>query len=376
MARTTSRSEFWARLSPKARLLLSIGIFTTFATIGIFHDSWTPGAPPWYWVAVQCVIAGSISLSWAYTFLWSRKFIASIVITCTASAVLGYWTSDTFPNPATPQAWFARAAWGALVCMVLVATGYIFFVKFISTEGAEQLRLRTEIDLARGIHEVLVPPVDATHGRLEVFGRSIASSEVGGDLMDVYVGDHGVIVTVADVSGHGVAAGTLMGMIKSVTRVKLMDGTKLGALAGDLNRVLFQVKGKEMFATLSALRFHSDGEVELTVAGHLPLFHIRGQSGDVDVHENEHLPLGILEDATFSTRTLRSEPGDIFVLITDGLTEVENTKGEELGWDPIRAIVTSRRTHPLSEIHAEIMRAVQSHGPQADDQTLVLARFT
>jgi serine phosphatase RsbU (regulator of sigma subunit) len=258
------------------------------------------------------------------------------------------------------------------VCLVLIAAGYIFFIRFIGTEGAEQLRLRTEVNLAREIHEVLVPPVHATHGRLEIFGRSVASSEVGGDLLDVFEGDHGVVVTVADVSGHGVAAGTMMAMMKSAARVKLMDGAKLDTLVQNLNRVMFQLKGDGMFATISALRFHPDGAVEVAVAGHLPLLRVRGTA--VDVLPNEHVPLGILEDASFWSRDLHAEPGDVFVLITDGLTEVENARGEELGWERIRDIVVAMSSRPLADIHAAVMDAVTAHGRQEDDQTLVLVR--
>jgi serine phosphatase RsbU (regulator of sigma subunit) len=271
-------------------------------------------------------------------------------------------------------AWHTRGSIEAFACMCLIALGYIFFVRFIDTEGTEQLRLKTEVNLAREIHAVLVPPVHSTHGTLEIFGRSIASSEVGGDLLDVFEGDHGVVVTVADVSGHGVGAGTMMAMMKSAARVKLMDGCKLDAMVHDLNRVMFQLKGDGMFVTISALRFHTDGAVEVAVAGHLPLLRIRGDGGEVDVLPNEHVPLGILEDASFWSRDLRGESGDLFVLITDGLTEVENAKGEEMGWERIRDIAVSLRRQSLPDIYDAVMNAVTSHGRQEDDQTLVLIR--
>jgi hypothetical protein len=377
MAAEHRQHDFWNALSLKARVVLSLGIFCTFAPIGIFVDFWSPGAPPWHGVIAQAAVSGLISLSWAYTMMWGRKFIAAIVITSLGSMVLGIWLSDAYPDSrlADLDAWQRRAAVEGVACVALITLGYVCFVKFIGSEGAEQFRLRTEVDLARGIHEVLVPPVEGRHGCVEVYGRSVASSEVGGDLLDVFEDENSVVLTVADVSGHGVAAGTLMGMVKSAARVRLMDGVKLETLVADLNRVLFQVKGEGMFATMSALRFRPDGSVEVAVAGHLPLFHIHARSGHVDVLPNEHLPLGILVDTSFWARMVRCEPGDVFVLVTDGLTEVENGSGEQMGWDRIRDLAAERRDRPLAEIHAAIMEAVTSHGPQEDDQTLVLARF-
>jgi Stage II sporulation protein E (SpoIIE) len=372
-----TRKDFWDGLKTRARVKLAIAIFFMFATIGIFQDMWAPGAPPWYWVMVQCIVSGCLALSWAMTFMWSRKFVGAIVVLTLASIWLGPGLARLYPNSilATMDQWRKRDAAEAAVCAIMVILGYVSFLRFASTEGAEQLRLRTEVNLAQEIHEVLVPPVDQTFGRVEVFGRSDASAEVGGDLLDVFAGDHGVVVTVADVSGHGVAAGTMMGMMKSAARVKLMDGARLDTLVQDLNRVLFQLKGEGMFATIAALRFHGDGAVEIAVAGHLPVLRVPANSSDVDVLPNEQLPLGILEDTTFWSRTIEGKSGDVFVLLTDGLTEVENARGQELGWEPIRDIVAERRSQPLREIHDAIMARVTAHGKQEDDQTLALIRL-
>jgi serine phosphatase RsbU (regulator of sigma subunit) len=371
------RKDFWEGLKGWARVKLALAIFFMFGTIGVFQDMWAPGAPPWYWVTVQCLVSGLLALSWAMSFMWSKKFIAAIVVLTLASVMLGPSLARMYPNSliTSMDGWRRRDAVEAAVCAVMIIAGYLAFLRFVGTEGAEQLRLRTEVSLAQEIHEVLVPPVDQTFGRVEVFGRSIASAEVGGDLLDVFAGDHGVVVTVADVSGHGVAAGTMMGMMKSAARVKLMDGVRLDTLVRDLNRVLFQVKGDGMFMTIAALRFHPEGDVEVAVAGHLPVLRIPANNGDVELLPNEQLPLGIVEDTEFWSRTVSGERGDLFVLLTDGLTEVENAKGEELGWEPIRDIVAERRLQPLSEIYAAVMRKVTAQGKQEDDQTLALVRL-
>jgi len=371
-----SRRDFWDGLNTRARIKIAVAIFFMFGTIGIFQDMSAPGAPPWYWVMLQCIVSGCLALSWAMTFMWSKKLIVAIVLLSGVILVLAPAIARMYPASTMSIAqWHTRTTIEAAVCMAMVIAGYISFIRFVGTEGAEQLRLKTEVNLAQQIHEVLVPPVDQSFGRVEVFGRSNASAEVGGDLLDVFSGEHGVVVTVADVSGHGVAAGTMMGMMKAAARVKLMDGVKLDVLVHDLNRVLFQVKGDGMFMTIAALRFHPEGSVEVAVAGHLPVLRIRAGSGEVELLPNEQLPLGIVEDTLFWSRTVTGERGDVFVLLTDGLTEVENAKGEELGWEPLRDIVVARRNGPLSEIHNAVMQKVTAHGKQEDDQTLALIRL-
>jgi Stage II sporulation protein E (SpoIIE) len=80
-------------------------------------------------------------------------------------------------------------------------------------------------------------------------------------------------------------------------------------------------------------------------------------------------------DTSFSSRNVESEKGDVFVLLTDGLTEVENERGIELGWEPIRELIAAQRTRPLPEIHDAVMRIVSAHGRREDDQTLALVRL-
>ncbi len=91
-----------------------------------------------------------------------------------------------------------------LYIVFTIAAGYAFFSWFIRTEGARTLRLSEEMRLAARIHESLVPDIHIKTDRVEVFARSRASTEMGGDLIDVVSGDDGSIsLYLADVSGHG-----------------------------------------------------------------------------------------------------------------------------------------------------------------------------
>src|SRR4029434_11148449 len=127
---------------------------------------------------------------------------------------------------------------------------------------------------------------------------------------------------------------------------------------------LFQVTADGMFMTMAALRFHGDGAVEIAVAGHLPVLRASAGGADVELLPHEQAPLGIVEDTSFWSRTIQGQSGDVFVLLTDGLTEVENERGEELGWEAIREIVSEKRLQPLPQIHDAIMKKVTAHGRQ------------
>ncbi|MBK7866703.1 MAG: serine/threonine-protein phosphatase [Ignavibacteriales bacterium] len=86
-----------------------------------------------------------------------------------------------------------------------------------------------------------------------------------------------MVLTVADVSGHGVSAGLLMGMFKSALRSNLAHGDSLSECYTNLNSTMFDLKDKKMFLTAASMRMHSR-KLEYIVAGHLPLLIYRNET--------------------------------------------------------------------------------------------------
>jgi serine phosphatase RsbU (regulator of sigma subunit) len=262
----------------------------------------------------------------------------------------------------------------AAICICVIVLGYVFFVVFISGEGARTMRLRTEISLARQIQGQLVPAIDRATERLEIYGASVPASEVGGDLMDVCHADGKTGLYVADVTGHGVSAGVSMSMIKSAIRMKLRDKPELGEMITGLNDVLAETQRPGMLATFAALELHADGKARYALAGHLPILHFRAGARALVRLVNEHPPLGLLGGRVYGDDEVEVAPGDLFVILTDGLTEVFDPNEEEFGQARIERIVTQHADRPLREIHDRILAAVRAFGRQTDDQTLLLAR--
>ena len=146
-----------------------------------------------------------------------------------------------------------RAA--TIACIILSLAAYIFFMRFISGVGRHAVRMQTELALAQGIQQTLVPIIDTRAGGVEIYGVSLPSAEVGGDLVDVVpLPDGSVFAYVADVSGHGLPAGILMGMIKTAVHTQLFDLPSPAAVFDRLNEVLPTVKEPHMYATCTALR--------------------------------------------------------------------------------------------------------------------------
>jgi hypothetical protein len=102
----------------------------------------------------------------------------------------------------------SRVVFDAIGMLVGTIVGYRLLVDFIRTEGLATVRIQTELALAHGIQATLVPTLCPQVNRFEVYGKSIPSTEMGGDLIDAVQRDGTLLVYVADISGHGLAAGS------------------------------------------------------------------------------------------------------------------------------------------------------------------------
>ena len=201
------------------------------------------------------------------------------------------------------------------------------------------------------------------------------SEEVGGDLVDFVATAAGWWGCLADVSGHGIKAGVLMGNLKTALRLGLGEGHSISAMLGRANRVLPAVKETEMYATVAAVRHTGAGLIEYALAGHLPILHYHGARKLVSRCRMEQFPLGLIPACKYESATVACEAGDLFALLSDGIVETENAIGSEFGLERIERILMDDGAHPLKDIAKTIMSEVAAFGIRRDDQSLLLIRM-
>jgi sigma-B regulation protein RsbU (phosphoserine phosphatase) len=248
-------------------------------------------------------------------------------------------------------------------------------MNFIQRLGSQAVRMQTELAIAQGIQKTLVPVIDHCSAGIEVYGVSLPSAEVGGDLVDlVQLADNSLFAYVADVSGHGLPAGILMGMIKTAVRTQLFDMPSPEALFDRLNAVLPAVKEPHMYATGAALRIHplSEGScrVDYAIASHPAILHV-SSTGTVARFADEQLPIGLLAGPPYTGHSLTLKAGDLLLITTDGILEATDKSGTEFGLDRLETVVIDNRTQPLATI-AEKLQVALSAYKQDDDQSLLL----
>jgi len=273
-----------------------------------------------------------------------------------------------------PQALKERIVFDAVGIWISVALGFRLLLSFLSNEGLSNVRMQTELSLAHRIQTTLVPTLCFQTQKFEVYGKSIPSTEMGGDLIDVIESEGSLIAYVADISGHGLPAGQLMGMLKAALRVSLQFHQRPVALLESADRVLPAVKEPNMYATLALLHFDGSAQAEYALAGHVPILHYRHRSGDTARFSMEQFPLGLIPGGRYESQRVSYSPRDLFLLLTDGITEVVNERDEEFGLARLERLLSQHAAQPLSQIWELVMGEVKQHGVQQDDQSLLLLR--
>ena len=222
----------------------------------------------------------------------------------------------------------------------------------------------------------MVPVIDCNAESVEVYGFSMPSDEVGGDLVDFVATEADWWGCLSDVSGHGIKVGVLMGNLKTALRLGLGEGHSIPAILDRANRVLPAVKETEMYATVAAVRPKGAGLIEYALAGHLPILHYHAAKKFVSRCRMEQFPLGLFPDCNYESATVPCESGDLFALLSDGIVETEDAIGSEFGLERIEGILMDDGAHRLKDIAERIMTELAAFGIRRDDQSLLLIRMT
>jgi serine phosphatase RsbU (regulator of sigma subunit) len=244
----------------------------------------------------------------------------------------------------------------------------------------QRKQMEHDLGIARSIQQSLLPKVRPRIEGYEIAGWNRSADATGGDYFDwKQLEDGRVVVTLADVTGHGIGPALLASVCRAYARASFRNSDSLADTLQHINESFGEDLSPGRFATfVAAICRPGDDKIELLSAGHGPLFCYSHSGSKVQTFPAHDVPLGILPKLTSeSPQVISMEEGDIVFLITDGFLEWENAAGEQFGNARFEQFVSSTCDLPPEEILAELYAAVLKFAngtPQVDDLTAVVIK--
>jgi len=375
-----SRS-YWRHVPLKRLTFLFLAMFCLVGMVACLLDIMALGHKPFIEVFGWTVFTGIM----AVVYLAFALRVPRLLLLAPPLHVLLSWPVERLLHQLTAGSAGPRLEVGvrsaAAACLLLSMFACLYFLLFFYKEGRLSIRLQTELALAQGIQRTLVPALELKSLSWELYGVSLPSEKVGGDLVDVIAdGERSALAYVADISGHGLPAGILMGMFKTAARTCIAERPTVPVLLGRINQVLPAVKEPDMYATGAFLRFSQNAgsgacEVEFALAGHHPILYLSAARGTVQRLGDGSVPLGLLPCVEYPSQKFEAHSNDLLLIVTDGVVEVMDGNAKEFGIERVESLLVESRTKPLKSIASSIFDAAASWGKQTDDQTLLLARL-
>lgn len=241
-----------------------------------------------------------------------------------------------------------------------------------------QFRAVAEVQLA------LLPASIPQAPGLRIATSYLTSDQAGGDYYDFFdMGGGRLGVLVADVSGHGAAAATIMSMLHGILHCRL-DGDRSNVTPADAldyaNRRLCAAGVDGNFVTAFFAIFDpASARVVYANAGHNPPRHKRGEGGVVEpIDDAAALPLGIEPGVVYACAQRSLAPQDTLVMYTDGITEQANRSREMFGSHRLDQALHHCSGAPdcvIDSVHTALFEHTRAR-VRSDDQTLVAVRYT
>ena len=261
----------------------------------------------------------------------------------------GYWNEEgiriyiDIKPPFYHQTWFYVLE--VLLAITLIFLGfrlqrYRLQKQKVAALGKMELDRRvSELEYARGLQLSMLPQNHIDNPSLEAYGKMRTATEVGGDYFDFFEnGKDRTCVIIGDATGHGLAAGLVVGMVKMAATVWIESGSEdLSAMHRQLNLGLKKsLTRRGMGMGLGVLMIEGD-RARLAFSGMPYPYHYKAETGELEALVMKGPPLGFFKNLEVPVREIELASNDYLILLSDGLAERFNPDDELWGQDKVEA---------------------------------------
>lgn len=240
-------------------------------------------------------------------------------------------------------------------------------------------KLRQQMELARVVQQGTLPVTMPAVPGYDVHGAFRPADLTGGDTFDLAMLDQGLLIVLGDATGHGIAPALDITQMHAMLRMAFRMGADLDTAFIQVNNQLADSLPDDRFITAfigildigaNNLRFHSGGQG--------PILLFDAATGNVRSLGPTSPPLAVMPlSGVREAVCLEMQPGDILVLLSDGIYEYHNARGEQFGADRVIRLVAAQRDESMAQLSEALLASVRGFAqgaPQEDDITLVLIK--
>ncbi|MBK7105375.1 MAG: serine/threonine-protein phosphatase [Ignavibacteriae bacterium] len=255
--------------------------------------------------------------------------------------------------------------------------GGIIILFILMLELKDKLLAKDELNAGKSVQVALMSDKNPKVSGWKIWLFTEPANEVGGDLVDfVKVGENKYGITLADVSGKGLAAALLMSKLQTIVRAFAPDIINLSDFGEKINKVFHKDILPNSFASMvyCAIEENSNA-LEILNAGHLPPVILKGN--EIEILPKGNVALGLSNNSKFTTQNIVLEKDNCLIIFSDGVTEARNLHGTFFGTERIyQFLKTSNQLLP-QQIGEKLLQYVKSFigsEKKYDDLSIVILK--
>lgn len=202
---------------------------------------------------------------------------------------------------------------------------------------AENDRKSKELEEARMLQLAMLPKDVPKLSKLDISVYMKTATEVGGDYYDFSFKDNGSLnVCLGDATGHGLKAGTLVSIMKSLF-VSESVNQNIHRFFISANDTIKKMALSKMMMAFAMVNIHGN-KIAISNAGIPPIYiYIKG-IGKVEEININGLPLGAFNKPKYDIYENEVNSGDTILMLSDGFPELMNNKNEMFGYEKLKEL--------------------------------------
>lgn len=253
--------------------------------------------------------------------------------------------------------------------------GGIILVFVLMLELKDKLLAKDELEAGHKVQAALMPDSNPEISGWSVWLFTTSANDVGGDLIDyLQLSENKYGISIGDVAGKGLSAALIMAKLQSTIRALAGNDISLTDLIAKINKIFHRDSLKSIFASLLYLEIiENDNKIKFINAGHMPPVIVKKES--IESMKKGGPALGLLKELNLPAEEISMQPGEKFIVYSDGLTEAVNDDGVFFGETRLMKVIENQKQRSAIDLGTYIFKTIEDYRGNAkmnDDLSIVI----